>query len=106
MSPNIWLPVQVDSAEHDTSELKNASCHACVETDARSHSLYIFAEELRSTFLAFASFGSRTEITEIDNARFFKLIKECGLTSSSVSDSKIQQHALRCSSRCVYCETT
>lgn len=45
----------------------------------------VFAEELRSVFINFASFGSRVEVTEIDSARFYKLAKECGFLGSYVS---------------------
>ncbi len=45
----------------------------------------VCAEELRGVFIAFASFGSRTEVTDIDSARFYKLTKDCGITSANVS---------------------
>ncbi len=51
---------------------------------ARATCLFVHAAELRGVFTSFASFGSRVELPDIDNARFYKLTKDCGLTAANV----------------------
>ena len=42
-------------------------------------------DELQRAFLAFASFGAGKKVADMDNARFAKLCKDCGLVSSRFS---------------------
>jgi len=42
-------------------------------------------EELRSLFTSFASFGARVEVTDMDNAHFAKLAKDCELLNDKLT---------------------
>ncbi len=47
------------------------------------------AEELRHVFVAFASFGSRTPLHEMDNVKMVKLCRDCGLLGGQVASTAV-----------------